>query len=87
VTIAGPPRFTRVWFRAGYSITEVDDLVARIATTLGQGWQAAPPVTAEEVRTVVFRSGRLRAGYHQLEVDEALDRYEEQLQKAEAEAW
>jgi DivIVA domain-containing protein len=85
VTVAGqPPRFTRTWFRPGYSIAEVDHLVARITATLGQGWQAAPPVTAEEVRTAVFRSGRLRAGYHQREVDEALDGYEEQLRKAEA---
>jgi DivIVA domain-containing protein len=85
VTIARqPPRFTRTWFRPGYSIAEVDDLIARIGATLGQGWQAGPPVTAEEVRTVVFRSGRLRAGYHQGEVDEALDGYEEQLRKAEA---
>jgi DivIVA domain-containing protein len=85
VTIPGqPPRFTRTWFRPGYSIAEVDDLIARIAATLGQGWQAGPPVTAEEVRTVVFRSGRLRAGYHQGEVDEALDRYEEQLRQAGA---
>jgi DivIVA domain-containing protein len=85
VTIARqPPRFTRTWFRPGYSIAEVDDLIARIAATLGQGWQAGPPVTAEEVRAVVFRSGRLRAGYHQGEVDEALDRYEEQLRKVEA---
>jgi DivIVA domain-containing protein len=78
-----PPRFTRTWFRPGYSIAEVDDLIARIAATLGQGWQAGPPVTAEEVRTAVFGSGRLRAGYHQGEVDEALDGYEEQLRKAE----
>jgi DivIVA domain-containing protein len=85
VTIAGlPPRFTRTWFRPGYAIAEVDDLIARIAATLGQGWQAGSSVTAEEVRTVVFRSGRLWAGYHQGEVDEALDRYEEQLRKAEA---
>ena len=79
-----PARFTRTWFRPGYYIAEVDDLIARIAATLGQGWQAGPPVTAEEVRTVVFRSGRLRAGYHQGEVDKALDGYEEQLRKAEA---
>src|SRR5262245_9776103 len=85
VTILGqPPRFTRTWFRPGYSIAEVDDLIARIEATLGRGWQAGPPVTAEEVRTVVFRSGRLRAGYHQGEVDEALDRYGEQLRLAEA---
>ena len=85
MTIAGqPPRFTRTWFRPGYSIAEVDDLIARIAATLSQGWHAGPPVTAEEVRTAVFGSGRLRPGCHQREVDEALDGYEEQLRKAEA---
>jgi DivIVA domain-containing protein len=52
----------------------------------GEGWwrMAFDSVTADVVRTVVFHSGRLRAGYHQREVDEALDGYEEQLRKAEA---
>jgi DivIVA domain-containing protein len=85
VTTPGiPPRFTRVRFRAGYSIAEVDELIARIEGTLGQAWQAGPPVTAEEVRTAVFSAGRLRVGYLQGEVDDALERYEEQLRQAQA---
>ena len=41
----------RTWFPAWYTISYADALIARNEGTLGQRWRAAPPVTAEEVRT------------------------------------
>ncbi|HXW44078.1 MAG TPA: DivIVA domain-containing protein [Streptosporangiaceae bacterium] len=72
-------RFTVARFRPGYAIDQVDDLIDRIERTLAG--QAVPGalLTADDVRRVLFRVVRLRSGYDQREVDEALSDYEERL--------
>ncbi len=47
---------------------------------LGLRPRYGPPVTAAEVAAAKFRLVRLKPGYDMREVDEALDRYQEQLQ-------
>lgn len=78
-------RFKKTFaLQPGYSITDVEDLIARIEATLGRGWHAQGPVTAAEIRRAQLRTVRLRTGYHPDEVDAALDRYEAELRRAEA---
>ncbi len=74
-----PSRFSRTRYRPGYSIAEVEALIARIEATLAMRPRYGPPVTAAEVAVAQFRLVRLRPGYDMREVDEALDRYQEQL--------
>ncbi len=73
-------RFTRTKYRPGYSIAEVNALIEQIEATLGLRPRYGPPVTAAEVAAAKFRLVRLKPGYDMREVDEALDRYQEQLQ-------
>jgi DivIVA domain-containing protein len=74
-------RFTRTRYRAGYAIADVDALIDRIEATLGITPRYGPPVTAADVAAAQFRIVRLSFGYDMREVDEALDRYEEQLRE------
>ncbi len=72
---AQPGRFTITRLRPGYAKAEVDKFVARIEATLAGWTPQGGPVTAEEVRGVLFATTRLRPGYDQREVDQALDGY------------
>jgi DivIVA domain-containing protein len=75
------PVFTRTRYRLGYATAQVDAFVDKIEATLGRQPRAGPPVTADDVDRVRFRLVRLRAGYDMREVDDALDRYIEQLRQ------
>ncbi|MEV5962309.1 DivIVA domain-containing protein [Kribbella sp. NPDC051952] len=68
---AAPAEFTRVRWREGYDMVEVDAFVDRILATLDG--RAADPVTIDEIRNVVFSGVRLREGYDIMEVDQFLD--------------
>jgi DivIVA domain-containing protein len=54
----------------GYDRRQVDELLARVAGTLGRGPAVSPPVTAAEVRAARF--GKKMRGYAPREVDQAL---------------
>jgi len=69
---AGPAEFSRVRWREGYDMAEVDRFVERVLATL-DGRPIGVPVTVEEIRTVIFRGVRLREGYDMAEVDQFLD--------------
>jgi DivIVA domain-containing protein len=70
--VTAPAEFTRVRWREGYDITEVDEFVGRLLATL-DGRPVTTPVTADEVRNATFSPVRLREGYHVEEVDRFLD--------------
>jgi DivIVA domain-containing protein len=79
---AGPPRrFSRTKYRPGYAMAEVDALIEKIEATLGLRPRYGPPVTAADVEAAQFRLVRIKSGYDLREVDEALDRYQEQLRE------
>ncbi len=68
-------RFHRArYWRPGYQITEVDELIARIEATLTTGTRPGPAITAADVETAKFGTTR-RGGYDEQIVDEALDYY------------
>jgi hypothetical protein len=68
-------RFSRVrYWRPGYQIAEVDELIARIEATLTTGTRPGPAVTAADVEAAKFGTTR-RGGYDEQLVDEALDYY------------
>jgi DivIVA domain-containing protein len=69
---AAPAEFTRVRWREGYDMAEVDALVERVLATL-DGRPIGSPVTADEVRNTAFSTVRLREGYAVDEVDHFLD--------------
>ncbi len=75
-TPEGP--FPRRKLRPGYRRSEVDELIAWIRATLGQGQPPARPITAAEVRQTTFGVTRW-GGYDDRAVDEALDRYAKDL--------
>jgi DivIVA domain-containing protein len=72
--------FTRVRFREGYLVEEVDDFLeaARLALRRGDG-----SITSSEVNTMRFTPVRLREGYDMDEVDAELDRLAAALQAVE----
>ena len=70
--MTAPAEFTRVKWRGGYDIAEVDEFVARLLATL-EGRPVTSPVTADDVRNATFSSVRLREGYNVEEVDRFLD--------------
>jgi DivIVA domain-containing protein len=72
------PLFTRVRWREGYAMAEVDAFVARLMAT-AEGRYVDRPVTADEIHQVVFRSVRLTEGYSVDEVDAFLDQAENLL--------
>ncbi|MFG1816521.1 DivIVA domain-containing protein [Kribbella sp. NPDC049174] len=67
-----PAQFTRVRWRPGYDVAEVDRFVVRLLATL-DGRPVDSPVTSDEVRNVAFSSSRFRGGYDVDEVDRFLD--------------
>jgi DivIVA domain-containing protein len=65
----------------GYNRREVDELIARIAGTLGRGPATDRPVTAADVRAARFR--KQTRGYTPAEVDQALAAAEQELRQRE----
>ncbi|WP_192810104.1 DivIVA domain-containing protein [Actinomadura rudentiformis] len=59
-------RFTGARMRTGYDVRDVDAFLERVITGL-RG--TAPPVTARDVREIVFRTVRFGPGYDEAEVD------------------
>jgi DivIVA domain-containing protein len=70
--MTAPAEFTRVRWREGYDIDQVDQFVQRLLATL-DGRPVDNPVTVDEVRNVAFDPVRLREGYDVREVDQFLD--------------
>ncbi|WP_157570117.1 DivIVA domain-containing protein [Microtetraspora malaysiensis] len=67
-------RFPRVrGVRLGYDPGQVDELVRRIEGTLGRTDLDGPPISADEIRSAVFRVKR--GGYNETAVDFALDAF------------
>ncbi|WP_433006305.1 DivIVA domain-containing protein [Kribbella sp. CA-294648] len=64
--------FSRVRWREGYDIAEVEAFIERIEATV-EGRYVERPVTADEIRNVSFTPVRLREGYAVEEVDAFLD--------------
>jgi DivIVA domain-containing protein len=65
----------------GYQIPDVDALAERIEATLAGAAEPGQVVTAADVRAARFRTTR-RGGYDEQAVDQALDRYAQQLDTA-----
>jgi len=74
------PLFTRVRWREGYDMTQVDAFVERLQATV-DGRYVDRPVTADEIHQVRFASVRLTHGYSIVEVDAFLDTAESLLRK------
>ena len=75
---AGPgDRFRRRALKRGYKVDEVEEFLDRVEDTLA-GRAHGAPVTAEDVREVVFRVRF--GGYDEWQVDKHLDRLERQLE-------
>ena len=74
-------RFPHVRLRPGYVEAEVDELIDRIEATLADQAGAGGGVTAAEVRAVMFSVTRLRRGYDEESVDNALDAYVKRLSR------
>ncbi|MFB6724561.1 DivIVA domain-containing protein [Kribbella sp. NPDC056345] len=64
--------FTRVRWREGYDIDEVNAFVERLAATV-EGRYVDAPVTAADIRNASFTPVRFREGYSVDEVDAFLD--------------
>ncbi|GAA1695488.1 hypothetical protein GCM10009745_46590 [Kribbella yunnanensis] len=73
-----PSNFTRVRWREGYDIDEVDAFLERLAATV-EGRYVDTPVTAADIRNISFTPTRLREGYAIDEVDTFLDQAERGL--------
>ena len=74
--------FPRSKLGPGYRTAEVDDLVARIEATLrGTVRPGQEAVTAADVQAAKFRTARHR-GYNERVVDEVLDYYADELDRA-----
>lgn len=67
--------FTRVRWREGYDIDEVNAFVERLAATV-EGRYVAAPVTAADIRNASFTPVRFREGYDVAEVDLFLEEAE-----------
>ncbi|GAA1575795.1 hypothetical protein GCM10009789_31490 [Kribbella sancticallisti] len=74
------PLFTRVRWRGGYDMEQVDAFVERLMAT-AEGRPVDRPVTADDIRQVQFRSVRLAEGYDMEEVDNFLDQAEGLLRR------
>ena len=66
------PRFGVVRFKEGYDMGEVDDFLDRLFATL-EGRPVGQPVTASDVKAVMFTPVRMREGYEVEDVDRFLD--------------
>jgi DivIVA domain-containing protein len=74
-----PLLFSTTRLRAGYEISEVNDLIARIEGTLGRSMPPDRRVTPDDLEKARFSATRFRAGYDAREVDAALGKYLEEL--------
>jgi DivIVA domain-containing protein len=72
------PLFTRVRWREGYEMAQVDAFLERLMATV-EGRYVERPVTADEIREVIFTPVRLTHGYAVEEVDAFLDQAEKLL--------
>jgi DivIVA domain-containing protein len=70
-------RFRRKALRRGYKVDEVDDFLDRAEATLA-GEPVSQPLTADDIRDVVFRTRF--GGYDEWQVDLHLDRLERELE-------
>jgi DivIVA domain-containing protein len=70
-------RFRRKALRRGYKVDEVDDFLERAEATLA-GEPMGQPLTADDIRDVVFRTRF--GGYDEWQVDLHLDRLERELE-------
>jgi len=77
-------RFTRRRWVPSYEVSDVDRFVARVEGTLAGTLPPGQTVTGGDARTVRFRVTR-RGGYDERQVDDALDRYAEELDRHAAE--
>jgi DivIVA domain-containing protein len=75
------PLFTRVRWREGYDMAQVDAFIERLMATV-EGRYVEPPVTADDIRSVIFTPVRLTHGYAVEEVDAFLDTAESLLRRA-----
>jgi DivIVA domain-containing protein len=73
-------QFGEVRVRPGYVKEEVDQFLGEIRATLAGTRQ--PPLSATDVRRVLFRTTKLRRGYDEEHVDAFLDRVEQELRQA-----
>jgi DivIVA domain-containing protein len=76
-------RFTRVRFREGYNIEDVDDFLRRAHHALES---RDGSITASDVHASRFRPVRIKECYAMGEVDEELDRIAGALERIEGEA-
>ena len=74
-------RFSVTRLRPGYVIAEVDELIGRIEATLAGTAGPGQAVTVDEVRGARLTTTRLRQGYDEEAVDNALDVYARRLSK------
>jgi DivIVA domain-containing protein len=75
------PLFTRVRWREGYDMVQVDAFIERLMATV-EGRYVERPVTADDIRSVIFTPVRLTHGYAVEEVDAFLDTAESLLRGA-----
>jgi DivIVA domain-containing protein len=75
-------RFRRRALKRGYKVEEVDTFLDRVEATIAG--ESSDPVTAREVRDVIFRVRF--GGYDEWQVDKQLDRLERQLEELEPSA-
>jgi DivIVA domain-containing protein len=80
MTAPNGDRFRRNKILPGYHPDEVDEFVGRIEATLAGTAPGAQPVTAADIRNVIFRVTRW-GGYDETAVDDALDVYAEQVDR------
>jgi DivIVA domain-containing protein len=73
--------FPRRKLGPGYRAAEVDEFIARIEATLSGNARPGPAITAAEVQAVTFNVTR-HGGYEERTVDEVLDHYARELDKA-----
>jgi DivIVA domain-containing protein len=71
-------RFPRVRLREGYHSGDVDEFIDKVEATLA-GRPEGQAITAEDVRSVMFRTVRMGSGYDEQSVDDELDRLERLL--------
>jgi DivIVA domain-containing protein len=69
--LVGGIQFSESQLRPGYTKADVDRFVGDLRATLAGTRQ--PPLTAADVRSVIFRTTRLRRGYDEEQVDAFLD--------------
>ncbi|MGH3409261.1 MAG: DivIVA domain-containing protein [Streptosporangiaceae bacterium] len=76
-------RFPHKRWAPSYQMSDVDQFMARIEATLAGALPPDQAITAADVRAIRFRVTR-RGGYDERLVDDALDRYAEELDRRPA---